>query len=168
MCAGETLRARAVIVAAGSTLRSLGVPGEDKFLGRGVSHCASCDGHFFAGQEVCVVGGGDSALDEALVLTEHAARVVVDPPRGGSLTPSGCWWIAHAANGKIEVVLGAVVEEILGDDAVSAVRLRDPRLVRRRSVRSRASSSMSGSSPTPPSCAAWSRSIPPATSRPTS
>ena len=76
-CASETLKARAVIVAAGSALRSLGVPGEEAFLGRGVSHCASCDGHFFSGQEVCVIGGGDSALDEALVLTEHAARVTI-------------------------------------------------------------------------------------------
>src|SRR5215813_4931949 len=71
----EPLKARAVIVAAGSALKSLGVPGEEAFLGRGVSHCASCDGHFFAGQDVCVIGGGDSALDEALVLAEHASGV---------------------------------------------------------------------------------------------
>ncbi len=124
VCAGDTLRARAVIVAAGSTLRTLGVPGEDKFLGKGVSHCASCDGHFFAGQEVGVIGGGDSALDEALVLTEHAARVVVIH-RGAQLEAQRVLVDRACSNDKIEVVLGAVVEEILGDFAVSAVRLRD-------------------------------------------
>jgi thioredoxin reductase (NADPH) len=73
--AGETLRARAVIIAAGSALRPLGIAGEDKLIGRGVSHCAACDGAFFKGHEVGVVGGGDSALDEALLLTAHASRV---------------------------------------------------------------------------------------------
>ena len=73
----DTLQARAVIVAAGSAPRSLGIPGEKLFLGKGVSHCASCDGPFFKGEEVVVVGGGDSGLDEALVLAAHAARVTV-------------------------------------------------------------------------------------------
>src|ERR1051326_5409161 len=73
----DTLKARAVIVAAGSAPRSLGIPGEAHFLGKGVSHCASCDGPFFKGEEVVVVGGGDSALDEALVLAAHAGRVTV-------------------------------------------------------------------------------------------
>ncbi len=122
-CAGESLRARAVIVAAGSSLKSLGVPGEETFLGRGVSHCASCDGHFFTGQEVCVVGGGDSALDEALVLTEHVARVVV-VHRGTALDAQRVLVERASANAKLEIVLATEVEEILGDDAVSAVRLR--------------------------------------------
>jgi len=76
-CADRTLAARTVVLAAGSAFRELGVPGEAALLGRGVSHCASCDGPLFAGKDVCVVGGGDSALDEAAVLAEHAARVWV-------------------------------------------------------------------------------------------
>ena len=105
-------------------LRSLGVPGEEEFLGRGVSHCASCDGHFFAGQEVCVIGGGDSALDEALVLTEHAARVTIIH-RGRQFDAQRVLVDRVAANGKIEIVPETAVEEIFGDDSVSGVRLRD-------------------------------------------
>jgi len=120
--ASEPLKARAVIVAAGSALKSLGVPGEEAFLGRGVSHCASCDGHFFAGQDVCVIGGGDSALDEALVLTEHAARVAIIH-RGATFDAQRV--LIDRANGKIEIVPSTAVEEIFGEASVSGVRLRD-------------------------------------------
>jgi thioredoxin reductase (NADPH) len=122
--AGETLRARAVIIAAGSALRPLGVPGEEKFLGSGVSHCASCDGAFFAGQAVCVVGGGDSALDEALVLAEHATRVTI-VHRGEQLDAQQALQDRIAGSSKIEVVLNTVVDEIVGEAAVAGVRLRD-------------------------------------------
>jgi thioredoxin reductase (NADPH) len=122
--AGETLRGRAVIVAAGSALRPLGVPGEENFLGRGVSHCASCDGAFFAGQPVCVVGGGDSALDEALVLTEHAAHVTIIH-RGETLDAQQALQNRIAASDKVEVVLNTAVDEIVGEAAVAGVRLRD-------------------------------------------
>jgi thioredoxin reductase (NADPH) len=123
-CAGESLRAPAIIIAAGSALRPLGLAGEERFLGRGVSHCASCDGAFFAGRDVCVVGGGDSALDEALVLAAHAARVTV-VHRGESLNAQQALRTEAAALGKIGIVLRTVVEEIVGADAVSAVRLHD-------------------------------------------
>lgn len=76
-CAGEPVAARAVLLAVGSQRRKLGVPGEDDYEGRGVSHCASCDGPLFRGETVCVVGGGDSAMGEAAVLAQHAARVHV-------------------------------------------------------------------------------------------
>jgi thioredoxin reductase (NADPH) len=122
--ASETIKARAAIVAAGSALRSLGVPGEEAFLGRGVSHCASCDGHFFSGRDVCVVGGGDSALDEALVLTEHAARVAIIH-RGPTFDAQRVLVDRAAANSKIEMVPSTAVEEIVGRDNVSGVRLRD-------------------------------------------
>jgi thioredoxin reductase (NADPH) len=122
--ASEPLKARAVIVAAGSALKSLGLPGEEAFLGRGVSHCASCDGHFFAGQDVCVIGGGDSALDEALVLTEHAARVTIFH-RKATFDAQKVLIDRAAANGKIEIVPSTAVEEIFGDDSVAGVRLRD-------------------------------------------
>jgi thioredoxin reductase (NADPH) len=122
--AGETLRGRAVIIAAGSALRPLGVPGEETLLGRGVSHCASCDGAFFAGQDVCVIGGGDSAVDEALVLAEHAVRVTIIH-RGEGLDAQQALRRKADACGKIEIVRKTAVEEIVGTDAVSAVRLRD-------------------------------------------
>jgi thioredoxin reductase (NADPH) len=122
--ASEPIDARAVIVAAGSSLRSLGIPGEEVFRGRGVSHCASCDGHFYSGQEVCVIGGGDSALDEALVLTEHAARVAIIH-RGAALEAQRVLIDRVAANGKIELVASCTVEDIFGTDSVSGVRLRD-------------------------------------------
>jgi thioredoxin reductase (NADPH) len=134
--ASEPLAARAVIVAAGSSLKSLGVPGEEAFLGRGVSHCASCDGHFFSGQEVCVIGGGDSALDEALVLTEHAARVAIIH-RGAAFDAQRVLVDRVAANSKIEIALSTAVEEVFGDDSVSGVRLRDlnSRAARERAIK---------------------------------
>jgi thioredoxin reductase (NADPH) len=134
--ASEPIAARAVIVAAGSLLKSLGVPGEEAFLGRGVSHCASCDGHFFSDQEVCVIGGGDSALDEALVLTEHAARVAIIH-RGGTFDAQRVLIDRVAANGKIEIVPSTAVEEIFGDESVAGVRLRDlkSRAVHERAVK---------------------------------
>jgi thioredoxin reductase (NADPH) len=122
--ASEQLRARAVIIAAGSALRSLGVPGEEKFLGKGVSHCATCDGAFFAGREVCIIGGGDSALDEALVLAGHAPRVKVFH-RGAQLDAQQVLRDRVAANDKIEIVPQTVVEEIIGENAVTGVRLRE-------------------------------------------
>jgi thioredoxin reductase (NADPH) len=122
-CAGETLRAPAVIIAAGSALRSLGIPGEERLLGRGVSYCASCDGPMFRGQDVCVVGGGDAALDEALVLAGHASRVMIFH-RGRELRAQKALRDRVAAAGNIAIVLETVVEEIIGGDVVAAVRLR--------------------------------------------
>jgi len=118
----ETFRAGAVIIAAGSVPRSLGIQGEERLIGRGVSHCASCDGPFFKGQEVGVVGGGDAALDEALVLAEHAAQVTIFH-RGPTLRAQHA--LVERARGKIAIALDTVVEEILGEDAVAGVRLRD-------------------------------------------
>ena len=132
--AGESLQARAVIIAAGSALRSLGIAGEEKFLGRGVSHCASCDGVFFSGQQVCVIGGGDWGLDEALVLAEHAARVTV-LHRGERLDAQQALRDRVATNSKIEIVLQTMVEEIVGEAAVSAygcaISRPGPRALRR-------------------------------------
>jgi thioredoxin reductase (NADPH) len=122
--AAQSLRAGAVIIAAGSELRPLGIPGEVDFLGRGVSHCASCDGPLFAGSAVCVVGGGDAALDEALVLALHAARVSV-LHRGKDLRAQQALQTRAAAAANVEIILQTVVEEIIGTDTVTAVRLRD-------------------------------------------
>jgi thioredoxin reductase (NADPH) len=123
-CISETMRARAIIMAAGSTPRSLEVPGEQTLLGRGVSHCASCDGHFFTDQEVCVVGGGDSALDEALALAEHAARVTVIH-RHAEPTAQRALVERVATIKNIELLGMSAVVEILGTEKVTGIRVRD-------------------------------------------
>jgi thioredoxin reductase (NADPH) len=121
--AADALRARAVIIAAGSAPRALGIPGEEELRGRGVSHCAACDGPLLAAQEVCVVGGGDSALDEALVLARHAARVTVFH-RDARFTAQQALQDKAAATRRIELSPETSVEEILGPDTVCGVRLR--------------------------------------------
>lgn len=123
-CSSETLSAPALIVAAGSTLRNLGIPGEAALLGRGVSHCASCDGPFFRGKRVCVIGGGDAALDEALVLAEFAAQVTVFH-RGAAITAQHVLLERAKSVANIAIELSTTVEAIAGDGAVSAVRLQD-------------------------------------------
>jgi thioredoxin reductase (NADPH) len=124
--AADAWRARAVIVAAGSVPRPLGIAGEPQFRGRGVSYCAACDGPLFAGEEVCVVGGGDTAFDEALVLARHAARVTVFH-RGARWRAQQALLGKAAASPKIALALETSVEEILGRDAVSGVRVRAAR-----------------------------------------
>jgi thioredoxin reductase (NADPH) len=121
----DVLQTRAVIIAAGSTQRCLGVPGEEKFLGRGVSHCASCDAPLFAGARVAVIGGGDSAADEALVLAEHAADVMLFH-RGPRLRAQQALIDKVKATRNIAVTCDTVVEEILGEELVSGLRLRGP------------------------------------------
>jgi thioredoxin reductase (NADPH) len=122
--ANDRLRAPAIIIAAGSRLRQLSVAGADRLLGNGVSHCASCDGPLLAGREVCVVGGGDSALDEALVLAAHASRVTV-LHRAKRIAAQRALLDRANACAKIEIVSEAVVEEILGEETVSAIRWRE-------------------------------------------
>ena len=121
---GGLERARAVIYAAGSTLRKLGVPGEQDLEGAGVSYCATCDGPFFQGETVGVVGGGDSALDEALVLTEFASNVVVFH-RGDELGAQQVLRDRVAANPKIEVRYNTTVDEVLGGGAVEGISITD-------------------------------------------
>lgn len=116
--------ARAVVLATGSRLRELGVPGEERLRGRGVSHCATCDAPLLRNRVTVVVGGGDSGLQEALTLAEHASRVII-LEKGAALTGQAVYRDRVAAHGKIEVRCNTVVEDILGDDKVSAVRIRD-------------------------------------------
>ena len=121
---GGEYRARAVIVAAGSSLRALGITGEEEFYGRGVSHCATCDGPMFMGETVGVVGGGDSAVDEALTLTEYAGKVFLFHRRD-ELRAQQVSQERLLGNLKIEVLWNTVVETVLGEDTVSGVRARN-------------------------------------------
>jgi thioredoxin reductase (NADPH) len=117
-------RARAVIVATGSKLKNLDIPGEEKLMGRGVSHCASCDGPLYNGQTVGVVGGGDSALQEALALANFADQVLLFHD-GEKFSAQQTYQQRVMGNRKILPRYRTTVDEILGDDAVSGVRLRD-------------------------------------------
>ena len=122
---GGSYRGKAVIMAAGSSLRSLGIAGEEEFEGRGVSHCATCDGPLYMGQTVAVVGGGDSAADEALTLTEYTDRVILIV-RGDSLGAQQVLQDRIASNPKIEVRYNTEVAEIVGEDTVTGVRTNGP------------------------------------------
>jgi thioredoxin reductase (NADPH) len=118
------VQARAVILATGARLRSLGVEGEERLQGRGVSHCASCDAPLMRDRTVGVVGGGDSALQEALTLADAVGEVIV-LHRGDALTAQAAYREPALAHPKISVRYGTVVEEIVGEDAISGVRTRD-------------------------------------------
>jgi thioredoxin reductase (NADPH) len=123
-CEGSELAARALIIAAGSSLRSLGIPGETEFLGKGVSHCASCDAPFYIGKNVCVVGGGDSALDEAAVLAGQVGHVTV-VHRGPEFSAQQAAINHLNSFSNVQTRFDTQVLEISGDDTVSSVRLRN-------------------------------------------
>jgi thioredoxin reductase (NADPH) len=118
---GEELRAPALIMAAGGLPRYLEVPGEKAFWGRGVSYCAVCDGAFFKGQELAVVGGGDAAVEEGDFLTRYASKVYI-LHRRNELRAQPILVDRARANPKIEFVLGSAVKEITGDEKVTAIR----------------------------------------------
>ena len=116
--------AEAVIIAAGSEYRKLEVPGEEELLGRGVSYCATCDGFLFRDLDVAVVGGGDTAITDALELSEHASKVYIihrrDQLRAGQVLQQQA-----LARPKLEPIWDSVVEEVIGDNKVSALSLRN-------------------------------------------
>lgn len=118
------IRARAVIVATGTERATLGVPGEERLAGKGVSHCASCDAPLLRDQVVVVVGGGDSGMQEALTLAEHAAQVVI-LERGDALTGQPSFREQVRAMAKIEPRFGVVVTGILGEGGVTHVRIKE-------------------------------------------
>jgi len=118
---GEELRAPALIMAAGGLPRYLGVPGEKEYWGRGVSYCAVCDGAFFKGQELAVIGGGDAAVEEGEFLTRYASKVYI-LHRRSELRAQPILVDRARANPKIEFVFDAHVKEIPGDSKVQAVR----------------------------------------------
>jgi len=116
--------ARAIIIATGSEYRKLGVVGEERLTGHGVSYCATCDGFFFRDREVAVAGGGDTAITDALELTRHAKKVYVihrrDQLRAGQVLQQRAF-----AEPKLEFVWSTVVEELVGDKVLEKLRLRN-------------------------------------------
>lgn len=121
---GKTYEAKAIILAMGSAYRELGIPNEKRLSGHGVSWCATCDGFFFRGQTIAVVGGGDSAVEEATFLTRFAEKVYLihrrDELRASKIM------VARAENDpKLEFVWNSTVEEVLGEDQVTGLRLKN-------------------------------------------
>ena len=122
---GQEYRAKSLILSTGASPRYLEIPGEKEYTGKGISYCATCDGFFFRGKDVLVVGGGDSAVEEALFLTKFASRVRVvhrrDKLRAGKLLQDRIF-----ANEKIEMVWNTVLTEVVGSDGkVTGVRTKD-------------------------------------------
>jgi thioredoxin reductase (NADPH) len=130
----ETYEAKTLIVAAGASARLLGLPGERELIGHGVSTCATCDGYFFRGKPIAVVGGGDSAMEEANFLSRYASRVYL-VHRRAEFRASKIMIDRAKANSKIEFVVPAVVEQILAPKGlVEGVRLRNPQTKETREI----------------------------------
>lgn len=120
----EEYLTQTLVIATGVSPRRLGVPGEEEFIGRGVSFCATCDGFFFKGKEVAVIGGGNSALDEGLFLTRFARRVYI-VHRRDRLRADPVLQRRARANEKISFVLDTVVTHVLGEKGVTGLALRN-------------------------------------------
>src|SRR6202051_4191551 len=121
---GRTYQARAVILAMGAAARYLNVPGEQDLLGRGVSSCATCDGFFFKDQDIAVIGGGDSAMEEATFLTRFARSVTI-VHRREEFRASKIMLDRARTNDKITFLTNTQVVAVLGDSSVTGLRLRD-------------------------------------------
>jgi len=117
------LQAQAIVIATGTTLNTLGIPGEEPLRGKGVSHCASCDAPLLRNRIVGVVGGGDSALQEALTLAQHAARVII-LHRGTTFSAQSAYVRQVQQHSKIEVRFGTIVEEAIGNGGLNSIRTR--------------------------------------------
>ncbi|HEV3472638.1 MAG TPA: thioredoxin-disulfide reductase [Actinomycetota bacterium] len=121
---GEEFSARALIIATGASAKMLGVPGERELLGHGVSTCATCDGFFFKEQDLVMVGGGDSAMEEAIFLTKFASKVTI-VHRRDSLRASKIMQDRAFANDKIQFIWDSVVTEIFGNGKVAGTRIKN-------------------------------------------
>ena len=121
---GKEYLAKSLILAVGASYRKLGIPGEEELTGRGVSYCATCDGFFFSGKEIVIVGGGDSALEEAIFLTKFASKVTVihrrDELRAGAILQKRA-----KNNPKIEFIWDTVITKINGEEAVTGLELKN-------------------------------------------
>jgi thioredoxin reductase (NADPH) len=120
----QTIKAKTLIIASGASAKMLGIASERRLIGRGVSTCATCDGYFFRGKELAVVGGGDTAMEEANFLTRFATRVMV-VHRRDSLRASKIMQERAFKNPEISFIWNSTVEDILGGEVVTGVRLRN-------------------------------------------
>lgn len=120
----ETIQARSLIISTGASANLLGLDSESRLLGHGVSTCATCDGFFFRGQPIVVIGGGDSAMEEATFLTKFASHVTI-VHRRDKLRASKIMQDKAMKNEKISFRWNSMVEEVMGDDVVTGLRLRD-------------------------------------------
>ncbi|WP_045731243.1 thioredoxin-disulfide reductase [Pseudarthrobacter chlorophenolicus] len=121
---GETFQARSIILSTGSAYRELGLPNEKRLSGHGVSWCATCDGFFFKDQDIAVIGGGDSAMEEALFLTKFAKSVTV-VHRRDSLKASKIMADRALAHDKIKFIWNSTVEDVIGESKVTALKLKN-------------------------------------------
>jgi thioredoxin reductase (NADPH) len=121
---GEVFEAKTVIIATGASARRLGLPGENKFYGKGLSACATCDGFFYKGKKVIVVGGGDAAMEEANFLTKFAAEVTI-LVRTEKIRASRIMQERAEANPKIKFIFNASVASYLGEDKITGARVKD-------------------------------------------
>jgi thioredoxin reductase (NADPH) len=122
--ANEVYRSRAVVIATGASAKMLGVPGEKELLGHGVSTCATCDGFFFRDQELLIVGGGDSAMEEAIFLTKFASKVTI-VHRRDELRASKIMQQRAIDNPKIDFLWNSVITELVGDQKLSGAKVRN-------------------------------------------
>ncbi|HLD74872.1 MAG TPA: thioredoxin-disulfide reductase [Bdellovibrionota bacterium] len=120
----ECYKTKAVIIATGASANLLGIPNEERLMGRGVSTCATCDGFFFKDQHVVVAGGGDSAMEEASFLTKHASKVTVIHRRD-TLRASKIMQDRAFKNKKIEFIWNSTVTEVLGDKEVTGIKIKN-------------------------------------------
>lgn len=120
----EAYETRAVIIATGATANLLGLKNESRLMGRGVSACATCDGFFFTNKEICVVGGGDSAMEEATFLTRYASKVYIIHRRD-QFRASKIMVQKAADNPKIQFVMNSIVEDVSGEEKVSGVKIKN-------------------------------------------
>jgi len=123
---GQKLAAKGIVIATGVESKKLGVPGEETLRGRGVSYCGTCDGPFFKGQEIGVIGGGDSAVDEALYLTRFASRVYLIHRRR-ALRAEKILQERAFQNPKIEILWDTIVTKVLGETGVEGLEIMDLR-----------------------------------------
>ncbi|MDP3790509.1 MAG: thioredoxin-disulfide reductase [Candidatus Omnitrophota bacterium] len=131
---GDDIKALSVIISTGADWNALGVPGEDKLRGRGVSYCATCDGPLFRNKEVVVVGGGDTALGEAIYLTRFASKVTVIHRRD-ALRATRILQERAFANKKMELCLKSVVTEIVGTSRVEGVKVKNTATSEEKTIR---------------------------------
>lgn len=120
----KTYITKTIIIASGSSFKKLGVQGEEEFIGRGISFCATCDGPFFKNKEVAVIGGGNSALQEALFLTKFASKVTLIHRRN-EFRAAKILQERVAAEPKIKIILDTVVEEITGTETIEKIKVRN-------------------------------------------